>query len=165
MDLVEYGFGTGTGDPHVWVSEADLDLGEPGRMDAVALDFDGDGWADDALWDSDGDARADVSVLDVGSGRARYFTDPGGAGTWAVECPAPPGAAAPGLVDLRGDGSADDAVVGSDRDHRTDAVLAPTDSGFELLVDTDADGVLDLRLVDADGDGRLDTRAPSVTGA
>ncbi len=61
--------------------------GSSGGVDAVRLDFDGDGLLDDAMWDSDGDGVADRSVLDYDAddGGARYFTDPSGNGTWNVE--------------------------------------------------------------------------------
>ncbi|MFC9786732.1 hypothetical protein [Rhodococcus sp. NPDC127528] len=132
MSLLEYAFGTGDGDPHTWVSEADLDLGDPGAPDAVVLDFDGDGLLDDALWDSDGDGCVDRSVLDVGTQAARYFTDPSGLGTWDREVSAGPEAPAP-----------DGWWWGADR--------------HTLLVDEDLDGRADTSLSDTDGDGRLDT--------
>ncbi len=159
MDLVEYAFGTGIGEPHTWTSDADLDLGEPGGVDAVALDFDGDGWLDDALWDSDGDGRADHSVLDVGSAHERYFTDPGGRGTWAAESTPP--AATTGRAPVSA--SADTGFDG-DGDNRFEAILSSAEVGTVLLVDTDGDAVMDLRLVDSDGDGRLDGAAASVDG-
>nr|WP_246097819.1 hypothetical protein [Rhodococcus spelaei] len=143
---MEYTFGTGDGDPSVWLSEADLDLGDPGAPDAVVLDFDGDGLLDDALWDSDGDGRADRSVLDAGEPSARYFTDPTGLGTWEAEC-APPGVADERGIDTDGDGVAD-------------AALEPPGPGgghWSMLVDEGGDGAMDVRLSDTDGDGRLDT--------
>lgn len=88
MDPLDYSFGTGVGTPTTWTSLADLSVGAVGSLDAVALDFDGDGWRDDAMWDFDGDTVADHSVLDVGD-EARYFTDPSGEGTWNQEVPCP----------------------------------------------------------------------------
>ncbi|EME15525.1 hypothetical protein [Rhodococcus triatomae] len=178
MDLVEYVFGTGDGDPSLWLSPADLDLGAPGGPDAVTLDFDGDGWRDDALWDGDGDGRAEMSVLDVDSAEASWFTDPEGLGTWAVEVSAPgvsartaPEAivsdppAGPGTsenVDFAGDGTVDDTAVDLDGDGAPDVVVVPRGSVTELFVDSDEDGSMDVRLVDTDGDGRVDSVAESV---
>ncbi|WP_346764771.1 hypothetical protein [Rhodococcus sp. HNM0569] len=100
MNPLEYSFGTGVDAPTTWVSGADLAL-SGGHLDAVRLDFDGDGLLDDAMWDADGDGIADHSILDVdlepgepGGERARYFTDPTGLGTWNHEV-APPGTPAP----------------------------------------------------------------------
>lgn len=86
MDPLEYSFGTGAEAPATWNSPADLDLGPLGGMDAVRLDFDGDGLLDDAMWDDNGDGAGDHSVLDYDAGNeARYFTDPSGNGTWDRE--------------------------------------------------------------------------------
>ena len=86
MDPLEYSFGTGAEAPATWTSPADLDLGPLGGLDAVRLDFDGDGLLDDAMWDDNGDGAADHSVLDYDAGdEARYFTDPSGKGTWDRE--------------------------------------------------------------------------------
>lgn len=49
---ITYGFGTGVGEMSEWTSAADRDLSGDGVPDAVRLDFDGDGSADDAMWDS-----------------------------------------------------------------------------------------------------------------
>ncbi|MFF0816575.1 hypothetical protein ACFYVR_15710 [Rhodococcus sp. NPDC003318] len=184
MDLVEYGFGTGVGEVQIWESPPDLDLGGAGGVDAVALDFDGDGWRDDALWDRDGDGRADVSVLDVGADTVRYFTDPDGHGTWAVEVPYPDAQTGPASVaghvsaletvaaesdsgrwapvDFTDDGSTDDTAVDTDGDGVPNAVVVSRGAAAELFVDSDDDGTMDLRLVDSDGDGRVDRRADSV---
>ncbi|MFD4294765.1 hypothetical protein ACFWPA_01710 [Rhodococcus sp. NPDC058505] len=168
MELVEYVFGTGVGDPHAWVSPADLDLGPPGGLDAVALDFDGDGWRDDALWDRDGDGVAEFSVLDVGTETARYFTDPGGAGTWASETGSPdlpaPAARTPAAAGAAPDDGGTDTGIDTDGDGRVDAMLMTWGRSTELHIDTDGDGVLDLVLADTDGDGRLDTPPTDSAG-
>ncbi|MGW0042154.1 hypothetical protein [Rhodococcus sp. NPDC003348] len=156
MDLVEYVFGTGVDDPHEWVSTADLDLGEPGGPDAVALDFDGDGLCDDALWDRDGDGVAEFSVLDAGAESVRFFTDPDGSGTWAVEVDSPTPRGNPVPAESPAAGSPEDTPLDTDGDGTVDAVLATRGSVTELQVDTDADGGMDLLLVDSDGDGLLD---------
>ncbi|MGQ4618216.1 hypothetical protein [Nocardia sp. R7R-8] len=84
MNEIEYVFGTGDGLVHVWTSEADLELGATGTADAVRLDFDGDGIADDALWDPAGSGRADIAALDLDDDGVldHFFTDPTGLGTW-----------------------------------------------------------------------------------
>lgn len=84
MNEIEYVFGTGDGRVHVWTSEADLQLTGTGMADAVGLDFDGDGFADDALWDSGGSGIADIAALDLDDDGVLdyFFTDPTGLGTW-----------------------------------------------------------------------------------
>ncbi|MFF0532290.1 hypothetical protein ACFYT3_28415 [Nocardia amikacinitolerans] len=84
MNDIEYGFGTGDGAVHVWSSPADLDLARTGTADAIQLDFDGDGLADDALWDSHGTGIADVAALDLDDDGVldHFYTDPTGNGTW-----------------------------------------------------------------------------------
>ncbi|WP_330233737.1 hypothetical protein OHA40_15485 [Nocardia sp. NBC_00508] len=84
MNEIEYVFGTGDGPVHVWTSPADLELGDTGAADAVRLDFDGDGSADDALWDSSGSGVADIAALDLDDDGVldHFFTDPTGLGTW-----------------------------------------------------------------------------------
>jgi hypothetical protein len=83
MTQIEYVFGTGDGVVHTWSSPADLDLSGYGA-DAVRLDFDGSGYADDAMWDSDGDGVADIVALDLDHDGIldHFFTDPTGTGTW-----------------------------------------------------------------------------------
>ncbi|MFI9405569.1 hypothetical protein [Nocardia sp. NPDC052316] len=84
MNEIEYVFGTGDGPVHVWSSEADLDLARSGTADAVRLDFDGDGLADDAMWDTAGSGIADVAALDLDDDGVldHFYTDPTGLGTW-----------------------------------------------------------------------------------
>ncbi|MET7770441.1 hypothetical protein [Nocardia sp. NPDC005366] len=84
MNEIEYVFGTGDGTVHVWASEADLDLADTGTTDAVQLDFDGDGLADDALWDATGAGVADIAALDLDDDGVldHFYTDPTGLGTW-----------------------------------------------------------------------------------
>lgn len=90
MDSLEYSFGNGVDAPTTWTSLADLSVGAMGSIDAVRLDFDGDGLLDDAMWDSGGDGVADHSVLDVDDADdARFFTDPSGEGTWNREVQRP----------------------------------------------------------------------------
>ena len=62
---MDYFFGNGVGEPTRWQGEPDLTLGA-GAADAMWLDFDGDGYVDDAVWDSDFDGVADRVVTDVG---------------------------------------------------------------------------------------------------
>ncbi|WP_107653482.1 hypothetical protein [Nocardia suismassiliense] len=84
MNEIEYVFGTGDGSVHVWSSAADLELARSGTADAVQLDFDGDGLADDALWDTAGSGIADVAALDLDDDGVldHFYTDPTGLGTW-----------------------------------------------------------------------------------
>lgn len=87
MNEIEYVFGTGDGTVHIWTTQADLDLSGSGVGDAVGLDFDGDGLADDVLWDSHGTGIADVVGLDLDDDGVpdHFFTDPTGNGTWNHE--------------------------------------------------------------------------------
>lgn len=86
MNEIEYVFGTGDGTVHVWHSQADLELAGPASAtaDAVQLDFDGDGLADDAMWDTCGSGIADVAALDLDNDGVldHFYTDPTGFGTW-----------------------------------------------------------------------------------
>ncbi|WP_345493977.1 hypothetical protein [Nocardia callitridis] len=84
MNDIEYVFGTGDGHVHTWTGAADLELATPGIADALQLDFDGDGSADDALWDSGGTGIANVAALDLDDDGVldHFFTDPSGLGTW-----------------------------------------------------------------------------------
>ncbi|MEU8895252.1 hypothetical protein [Nocardia sp. NPDC048505] len=84
MNEIEYVFGTGDGVVHLWSSPADLDLARTGTVDAVQLDFDGDGLYDDALWDTHGTGVADVAALDLNDDGVldHFYTDPSGLGTW-----------------------------------------------------------------------------------
>ncbi|MEU7139571.1 hypothetical protein ABZ942_09015 [Nocardia sp. NPDC046473] len=86
MNEIEYVFGTGDGTVHVWHSQADLELAGPASAaaDAIRLDFDGDGFADDAMWDTSGSGIADVAALDLDDDGVldHFYTDPTGLGTW-----------------------------------------------------------------------------------
>ncbi|MEV6274811.1 hypothetical protein [Nocardia sp. NPDC051832] len=84
MSDIEYVFGTGDGEVHVWSSPADLELARTGTVDAVQLDFDGDGLLDDALWDTRGTGVADVAALDLNDDGVldHFYTDPSALGTW-----------------------------------------------------------------------------------
>ncbi|MFI6170918.1 hypothetical protein ACIBCN_29355 [Nocardia sp. NPDC051052] len=84
MNEIEYVFGTGDGTVHVWHSQADLELAGPAAADAIRLDFDGDGLADDAMWDTGGSGIADVAALDLDDDGVldHFYTDPSGLGTW-----------------------------------------------------------------------------------
>jgi hypothetical protein len=84
MNEIEYVFGTGDGTVHVWSSQADLELTTLAIPDAVQLDFDGDGLADDVMWDSHGTGVADVVGLDLDDDGVldHFYTDPSGLGTW-----------------------------------------------------------------------------------
>ncbi|MEV0249755.1 hypothetical protein AB0H76_24345 [Nocardia sp. NPDC050712] len=84
MSDIEYAFGAGDGEVHVWSSPADLDLARTGTVDAVQLDFDGDGLYDDALWDTHGTGVADVAALDLNDDGVldHFYTDPTDQGTW-----------------------------------------------------------------------------------
>ncbi|MFC3963752.1 hypothetical protein [Nocardia jiangsuensis] len=85
MSEIEYVFGTGDGVPHGWSSPPDLALG--GALDAVRLDFDGDGLLDDALWDADRDGIAELAALDLTDDGVldHFYTDPTDLGTWNHE--------------------------------------------------------------------------------
>ena len=91
MYEIDYCFGTGLGLPTTWDSAADWDLGSPGELDAVRLDFDGDGLRDDAMWDSDGDGSADTVALDLDDDAQpdHFFTDPSRTGVWNHEIATP----------------------------------------------------------------------------
>ena len=80
---MDYFFGDGVGEPTQWQDEPDLTLGT-GGADALRLDFDGDGYLDDALWDSDLDGVADRVVTDVGAGAQAVYADEAGRGVWNV---------------------------------------------------------------------------------
>ncbi|PKZ65177.1 hypothetical protein CYJ73_12805 [Gordonia terrae] len=166
---IEYFFGTGDGPTTRWSGTADLALGTPRSeaLDAIRLDFDGDGHRDDAMWDTDADGVADVAALDTDDdGVPDAFYRDSGAGLWDQpvaradlagdqlprrdvpdENSRPPA----GLVtriDLDDDGEPDAEIVGADRGGRI--------VGERLYVDSDADGGHDVVLVDTNGDGIAD---------
>ncbi|WP_051021472.1 hypothetical protein [Nocardia araoensis] len=127
MNEIEYVFGTGDGTVHVWTTEADLELGGTGTADAVRLDFDGDGIADDALWDSAGSGRADIAALDLDDDGVldHFFTDPTGLGTWNHQITGLPGdtASEPLEWTVRTEAEAQDRLLGAARlpDSRQDS--------------------------------------------
>ncbi|MGH3558026.1 MAG: pullulanase [Mycobacterium sp.] len=174
---MEYCLGAGDGAATMWDRGPDIDLDGDGRLDAVSLDFDGDGLTDDALADLDGDGIADHAVLDLDNdGRPEsYFTDDG-SGTWAVAADRGPraGGPAPGsaplrwfgldgvehtggpLVDIDGDGRADDRLFDSDGNGLADRAIGAGENGVTGYVDTDGDGRWDVKLADTDGNGTAD---------
>lgn len=135
MDEIEYVFGTGDGCVHVWTSEADLELGGTGAADAVRLDFDGDGIADDALWDPAGAGRAEVAALDLDDDGVpdHFFTDPTGLGTWNHEITGLPADAASEPLDwiVRTDADAPDRLLGDQR--LSESQPGPEDAGAGAL--------------------------------
>ncbi|MEU2037852.1 hypothetical protein [Nocardia niwae] len=128
MDEIEYVFGTGDGSVHVWTSEAELELGGTGAADAVRLDFDGDGIADDALWDPAGSGRAGVAALDLDDDGVldHFFTDPTDLGTWNHEITGLPADVASEPLDwiVRTDADAPDRLLGDSR-------LPDSQAGYE----------------------------------
>ncbi|MFE0750291.1 hypothetical protein [Gordonia sp. NPDC058843] len=166
---IEYYFGTGDGPTTRWSGTADLTLGDPhsGSLDAIRLDFDGDGRRDDAMWDTDADGVADVAALDTDDdGEPDAFYRDSGAGLWDRPAartdlageelprrdvpdrnPRPP-AAHVTRVDLDDDGDPDAEILGTDRGGR---IVAE-----RLYVDSDGDGGHDAVLVDVNGDGIAD---------
>jgi hypothetical protein len=166
---MEYCLGTADGTATIWERGPDLDLDGDGRLDAVGLDLDGDGLADDALADLDGDGVADHAVLDLDNdGTAEsYFTDDG-SGTWSVAVSPPQGrqlrwlgldgvehTGGP-LVDVDGDGQADDRLLDTDGNGLADRAISTGEDGVTGYVDTDGDGRWDVKLTDTDGDGSAD---------
>jgi hypothetical protein len=175
---MEYCLGTGDGTATFWDRGPDLDLDGDGRLDAVGLDLDGDGLADDALADLDGDGVADHAVLDFGGPAERHFTDDG-SGTWSVAAGSPParqlrwlgldGVEHTGgpLVDVDGDGQADDRLLDTDGNGLADRAISTGDDGATGYVDTDGDGRWDVKLSDTDGDGSADAASalPPLPGS
>ncbi|GEE00657.1 hypothetical protein nbrc107696_11030 [Gordonia spumicola] len=122
--VIDYGFGTGDGDPSSWRSPADLDLSGDGVLDAVSLDFDGDGLVDDAMWDTDSDGVADRAALDLDDdGRPEAVFADGGRGLW--ERPMPPDEPVrrqrESALDSDGDGRDDTVLVDADGDGYADS--------------------------------------------
>lgn len=170
---MDYCLGPGDGTAAMFGGHPDVDLDGDGELDGVRLDVDGDGVFDDALADFDGDGVADHATLDLdddGTAESSYTDD--GSGTWAVTTAGPGGPlrwfgldgvehTASGPVDFDADGRPD-RLVDVNRDGLADRVLhAGPDGGVDTgYVDTDGDGLWDLKLVDADGDGASDDASP-----
>lgn len=133
MNEIEYVFGTGDGPVHVWTSEAGLTLGDTGTPDAVGLDFDGDGIADDALWDAAGCGRADIAALDLDDDGVldHFFTDPTGLGTWNHQITGLPGDTANEPLDwiVRTDADAPDRLLGEGRSSGSPPEADPSEEG------------------------------------
>lgn len=154
---MDYCLSDGDGSATMSSAPPTLDVDGNGVLDAVGLDVDGDGSVDDALADLDDDGVADHAVLD---GRT-YFTDDG-SGTWAVSVDRGgqlrwfglDGVEQMGgpIVDLDGDGHADDRLLDIDGNGLADRAL----SDGLAYVDIDGDGPWDIKLTDSDGDGRAD---------
>lgn len=166
---IEYFFGTGDGPTTRWSGTPDLALGiwHSDALDAIRLDFDGDGRRDDAMWDTDADGVADVAAIDTDDdGEPDAFYRDSGVGLWdrpvaradltgeqlprrdvPDQNPRLP-AAQVTRIDLDDDGDPDAEMVGADRGGRI--------VGERLYVDSDADGGHDVVLVDTNGDGIAD---------
>ncbi|TYQ09864.1 UNVERIFIED_ORG: hypothetical protein L601_000300000030 [Gordonia westfalica J30] len=164
--VIEYFFGPGDGSTTRWSSPADAVLGDSG-LDAVSLDFDGDGRRDDAMWDTDADGIADVAALDTDDdGEPDAFYRDSGAGLWDRAADPAATGGEPGAPDARspapGDGSGERALnLDLDGDGVTDIELVGAEKGGRitaerLYVDADGDGVSDTVLVDLNGDGVAD---------
>lgn len=164
---IEYFFGTGDGPTTRWSGTTDLTLGDTDALDAIRLDFDGDGRRDDAMWDTDADGVADVAALDTDDdGEPDAFYRDSGAGLWDLpveraelgrdlvprrDLPERTPEAQAGRVtrvDLDDDGDPDAEIVGADRGGRI--------VGERLYVDSDGDGGHDVVLLDTNGDGVAD---------
>ncbi|MEO3759731.1 pullulanase [Mycobacterium sp. B14F4] len=158
---MDYCLSDGDGSATMWTAPPDVDVDGEGGLDAVGIDFDGDGLVDDAMADLDADGVAEHLVRDHAGADAAYFTDDG-TGTWAVTVDRAgqlrwfglDGVEHSGgpLVDVDGDGQADDRLVDGDGDGLADRALSP---GL-AFVDADADGRWDTKLTDGDGDGLAD---------
>jgi hypothetical protein len=154
---VDYCLSDGDGSATMWTAPLDTDVDADGTLDGVGLDVDGDGSVDDALADLDGDGLADHAVLDGQS----FFTDDG-AGTWAVSVDRGgqlrwfglDGVEKVGgpMVDVAGNGLADDRLLDIDGDGLADRALG---DGV-AYADTDGDGRWNIRLTDSNDDGKAD---------
>jgi hypothetical protein len=148
---VDYCLDAGDGTASMWSGPADLDLDGDGLFDDVLVDDNGDGLADHATLDLDDDGTPEAGFTDDGSG------------SWSVSGGAErqlrwlslDGVEHTGPGDVDGDGVTD-RLLDIDRDGLADRALSG-DSGY---VDTDGDGLWDLRLMDSDGDGTADAAGP-----
>ncbi|OZC34364.1 hypothetical protein [Gordonia polyisoprenivorans] len=166
--VLEYVFGNGDSEPTHWHTPADTDTDADGVLDAIALDFDGDGRRDDLLIDTDADGIADLAALDLDDDDTveHHYRDSGN-GIWGVAVPtreAPPAPHIPGtptpVTPTPADPAPTDTRVQAhdlDGDGTPDIeILLDAGAIRRLYVDTDSDGRADQVLVDSDGDGTAD---------
>lgn len=166
--VLEYVFGNGDSEPTHWHTPADTDTDADGVLDAIALDFDGDGRRDDLLIDTDADGIADLAALDLDDDDTveHHYRDSGN-GIWGVAVPtreAPPAPHTPGTRTPATPTPADPAPTDTrvqahdlDGDGTPDIeILLDAGAIRRLYVDTDSDGRPDQVLVDSDGDGTAD---------
>ncbi len=163
LNGMDYCLSDGAGGADIYSADPTLDIDGDGILDAIGLDLDADGHADDALADLDGpDGLADHAVHGLDGPAPVYFTDDG-AGTWAVAVDragqlrwfGPDGTESFGgpMVDFDGDGIPGERLLDVDADGLADRVLG----AGQAHADRDGDGSWDVRLTDVDGDGTADT--------
>lgn len=120
--------------------DMDIDTGEDyaNDMDATAVDFDGDGYADAIEIDTNGDGQVDAVIADTdGDGVMDSF-----------------------MADKDGDGNVDMVGTDTDGDGTFDKIAYDTngDGNLDTIeMDSDGDGVIDMAGADTNGDGIVDT--------